>query len=462
MDDGNEVIAKIPCPNAGPSSLTTACEVATLNFLRLYTSIRVPEVLAWSSDPANPVGAEYIIMEKIPGVALAEQWETMNTLECYKVIDQIVGMEKELASLQLPAYGSLFLRESVPSEYRHYALPLALDPAKLFCVGPSCDRSMWHKCFVDESKPVQDVGLWTSLSDFALSIPQREFRLIANEEAEVQNDLNCFSDGQSINEYSDLLRKVKNILPILSQDPRVVEVARPVLWHTDLHLGNMFASTDDPTTIEGIIDWQSAQIAPMFIRARFPEFLRPPNGYNPGIGIPSLPDNFEELDPEQKEQAIKDKTLATQSKYYEMSCLAYNKHVYKAMKLDRSLWELFTCCQLFLNGSIVPLRSSLIRIAQDWAGLGLPGSCPFAFPDEVLNMHEERVVRYQDMLYLRDIVKTQLCTDDTGWVPMERWEEANKMNQYLFDMYLETMSEELSPDAAAKTWPFPPPPRVLH
>ncbi|CEL03731.1 Putative Phosphotransferase family protein [Aspergillus calidoustus] len=30
MDDGNEVIAKLPCPNAGPPTLTTASEVATL------------------------------------------------------------------------------------------------------------------------------------------------------------------------------------------------------------------------------------------------------------------------------------------------------------------------------------------------------------------------------------------------------------------------------------------------
>lgn len=35
MDDGNEVIAKIPCPNAGPPSFTTASEVATLKF-RMY------------------------------------------------------------------------------------------------------------------------------------------------------------------------------------------------------------------------------------------------------------------------------------------------------------------------------------------------------------------------------------------------------------------------------------------
>ena len=34
MDDGNEVIAKIPCPNAGLPSLTTASEVATLKFCK--------------------------------------------------------------------------------------------------------------------------------------------------------------------------------------------------------------------------------------------------------------------------------------------------------------------------------------------------------------------------------------------------------------------------------------------
>ena len=36
MDDGNEVIAKIPCPNSGTSLLTTASEVATLKFCMFY------------------------------------------------------------------------------------------------------------------------------------------------------------------------------------------------------------------------------------------------------------------------------------------------------------------------------------------------------------------------------------------------------------------------------------------
>lgn len=163
MDDGNEVIAKIPCPNAGTPLLTTASEVATLKFctfskfhllptclysdclVRSHLSIRVPEVYAWSSDPTNPVGAEYIIMEKIRGIALAERWGTMNTLERYKVIDGIVKMETELESLKLPAYGSLFLRDSLPSDYSRHTLPSDLDPTGAFCVGPLCNRAVYHK-----------------------------------------------------------------------------------------------------------------------------------------------------------------------------------------------------------------------------------------------------------------------------------------------------------------------------
>lgn len=71
-------------------------------------------------------------------------------------------------------------------------------------------------------------------------------------------------------------------------------------------------------------------------------------------------------------------------------------------------------------------------------------------------MHNEHVVQYEDLLYLWDIVKTQLCTDDSGWVPIERWEKTKEMNKTLFDMYVQTMRKELSPVAASKKWPFPP------
>ncbi|KAH2674834.1 hypothetical protein KXV96_000920 [Aspergillus fumigatus] len=163
---------------------------------------------------------------------------------------------------------------------------------------------------------------------------------------EVQRRLDRFSDPQSVDEYCDLLQKEILVLPVLSHDPRVLESAGSVIWHTDLHLGNIYVSSDDPTTIEG-----------------FPEFLRPPKNYSTGTEIPSLPENFEELDPDQKERVAEEQTLAAQSKYYEMSCLAYNKPIYDAMKLDRRLWEPFHMLPAlleWLHGSSTKLSGTTI------------------------------------------------------------------------------------------------------
>ncbi|EAW06852.1 uncharacterized protein ACLA_085470 [Aspergillus clavatus NRRL 1] len=457
MNDGNEVIAKIPCPNAGPPSLTTASEVATLKFLRSRTSIRVPKVLAWSADAANSVGAEYIIMEKIRGVALSEKWEVMNTLERYKIVDQVVQIEKELVNISFPAYGSLFLRDSLPATCRQYPLPAELDPEGLFCIGPSCKRTWWHGNFVDRFRSVsKDMGPWARFSEYALSIVQRELAHIRSSGAEVQRQLHKFDESQSIDEYESLLENVNMALPILSHDPRVTDASDPVVWHTDLHLGNIFVSPNEPSIIEGIIDWQSSQICPLFIQARFPEFLTPPKDYTFGPDLPALPDGFDDHSPEQKEQAINEKELASRSKYYEMSSLAHNRCIYNAMKLDSRLWEPFTYCQLFSQGSLVPLRHCLIRLSQDWSSLGLPGSCPFLISENELQRHNEQKLKYEDRLYLCDLVKSQLFTDDAGWVPNDRWEATEKANKELYNMYVETMSEELTPQAAAKNWPFPP------
>lgn len=40
------------------------------------------------------------------------------------------------------------------------------------------------------------------------------------------------------------------------------------------------------------------------------------------IDIPSLPGNFNELGPEQKDQNMSHNTLVSRTKYYEISCLS--------------------------------------------------------------------------------------------------------------------------------------------
>ncbi|KAI2738009.1 hypothetical protein DTO012A8_9992 [Penicillium roqueforti] len=78
IDDRRDIIAKLPNPNAGRPHFTTASEVATMDFLRNVLNLPVPRVYAWSSRaPENPLGAEYIIMEKQSGVVLNDVWDTV-------------------------------------------------------------------------------------------------------------------------------------------------------------------------------------------------------------------------------------------------------------------------------------------------------------------------------------------------------------------------------------------------
>lgn len=153
----------------------------------------------------------------------------------------------------------------------------------------------------------------------------------------MQKQLNQFDEKQSVDEYSSLLHKAKKMLPMLSQDPRVIEVSDSVLWHHDMHLGQIFVSPDDQTTIQGIIDWQSTRVAPLFIQGQFPEFLRYPKGYKQGFDTPRLPEDHDEIDAEEKQEAKSEYRAKSQSKYYEMYCLSHNKPAYNGMSLDRRL-----------------------------------------------------------------------------------------------------------------------------
>lgn len=47
MDDGREVVARIPFRNAGPRQIMTQSEVATMDFLRTRLNAPIPKVLSW-------------------------------------------------------------------------------------------------------------------------------------------------------------------------------------------------------------------------------------------------------------------------------------------------------------------------------------------------------------------------------------------------------------------------------
>jgi hypothetical protein len=50
--------------------LSLTRQISTIRYIGAHTSVPEPSIMAWDVDAANPVGAEYMIMEKVYAVFL--------------------------------------------------------------------------------------------------------------------------------------------------------------------------------------------------------------------------------------------------------------------------------------------------------------------------------------------------------------------------------------------------------
>lgn len=119
----------------------------SLSAVHTHTQVPVPKVSAWSSDPSNSVGAEYIIMEKAPGIQLYRVWAEMSDWDQLCAVKQLTKLEGEMSNIRFPASGSLYLRKSIVDHDTCAVLDPEVDPSGQFCIGPSCERG-WY----DQSK----------------------------------------------------------------------------------------------------------------------------------------------------------------------------------------------------------------------------------------------------------------------------------------------------------------------
>lgn len=144
--DGYTVLIKIPYTTTVPKRLTTASEVATLDLLRC-NGLPVPKVLDYSADHTNPVGAEYIVLEKLEGKPLGEIWYSMKTKLWPGIMKQIVALESKFMNIPIPASGSLYYRRDLEQTQLNIPLPgqLNVPASDQIVVGPTAQYTWWYQ-----------------------------------------------------------------------------------------------------------------------------------------------------------------------------------------------------------------------------------------------------------------------------------------------------------------------------
>lgn len=118
--------------------------------VRNVLRIPAPKVFAWSSRrEENPVNAEYIIMEKAPGVELEKVWEDITGRQKYEIVKQLVGTESSFASTRFKLFGSLYYAQDVPKVAGNETSCVNEDGTEMHCsqftIGPTNNRMFFDE-----------------------------------------------------------------------------------------------------------------------------------------------------------------------------------------------------------------------------------------------------------------------------------------------------------------------------
>lgn len=257
-----------------------------------------------------------------------------------------------------------------------------------------------------------------------------------------------------LEEHSITLDMAKKVMPAVANNPKLLAQSQPTLWHTDLHMGNIFVDEDNPAEVTGFIDWQHTSINPLFLQVRWPIFLTPPEDYQEGQVLPQLPPDYEDMDADDKEIALYNKEKATWSKAYEVASFLNDRPAWRAMQVPSPLKEFFRRGDTWAEG-FLPLRETLIELFRSQQDLGFTGSLLLDFSDEQIAAHEKEFEVYQEWHEMRSFVKKYLDTDDEGWVsPEYNFTEILSRNKVLFDYYVSNSGFNRTSDEVRRLWPF--------
>ena len=292
-----------------------------------------------------------------------------------------------------------------------------------------------------------------SLPAFGIALVERE---IARVERFARKSTPYSLPLGSAKDQIAMLNKAKEVISHMDAQTLPGRFSWPTLWHTDLHLGNIYVSDDDPTQIVSLIDWQSISISPLFYQVRFPEFLDVSDEYEVGTDVPTLPEDIEEMDPDDQELIIYEHKQVCMAKAYEAASGFKNKNVYKALQLPSFFKELFVRCGEVWEVGAIPFRACLIEIYETWEEAGFSGKCPLSFTKDDIERHEREFKEYSEDHKIREIARKYLRTDFEGWIaPDEDFETKQHQNRELLQLVIANSVEySRSVEEIKRIWPF--------
>ncbi|KAJ6136808.1 hypothetical protein N7497_012361 [Penicillium chrysogenum] len=457
FDDGYAVLARLPYKTTVPKHHAVASEAATLTLLRAR-GVPVPKVLAYSPDRTNAVGTEYILLERLEGTPLSDQWFSMDTKTRVKVMRQIVDVERGFMSIHFPASGSLYHRHDLDGS--QHSIPVSDD----IVVGPTAQHEWWYR---ERASLKVDRGPWVTFSACFEAPAKREIEFcerFGKPRLHVERYLREIHQFQNLSPipYQHLLTNYLKLAPYLDV-PSGHSMSRPTLRHPDFSPNNILVNTSND--VVGIIDWQHAVIQPLCLCAGIPDHFQ--NWGDPlseTLSKPEvkLPDNFDKLSHE--EQDIVQETMRKRIVHFYYAALTMKSlpDHFDAIRTENCMLraKLFHHAQAPWEGDSVSLKYAMLQVLKNWP-MSLDGAqtrpveCPVQFSEEEMQKcsedHRQEQEKLQELGEMRDVIGT----DALGWVSDKvELERCRAIIQSIKDGLMEHSSTEMEKTAVLSHFPF--------
>ncbi|PWY93924.1 phosphotransferase enzyme family protein [Aspergillus sclerotioniger CBS 115572] len=463
MQDGTQVVGKVPNPNAGRPHYTTASEVATMDFMRNELSTPVPRVLAWSSKAdENPVGAEYIIMEKVEGVQLDSVWPKMDIKKRFELVKTISGYQKAWISRSFTQYGSLYYSSDL--ENSDGCVIVKEDGYELkehrFAVGPTTGRE-----FHDDGRIEVDFdrGPWDTVHQYKSAVGFRELACVQNMTRLPRSLLGLYGPSTYTPSRSKEIAALRDYLALLPFFlPTDESISSAYLWHPDLHTENIFVHPERPSEVLGIIDWQSSEVLPLFDHARQPYFLDYDGPPATGLDPPEFPKNYDQLDPTEQRKAQTLYLNVSLATLYRKLTSMTKKRLFKAMEFGQtSSFDMMLFAQNLLIDGEALYRARMLDIEQKWSSLpGVQGSgkeFSLKLSAEEVSTIEKDANGATEGMELMQSVKETLgeLWPEKGIVQPDRYDEAKRLlKEVKTELIAQLAHSEVEKKAWEESWPF--------
>ncbi|KAF2278274.1 kinase-like protein [Westerdykella ornata] len=445
MKDGSSILARLPYPSTIPRRLAVASEVATLDFVRAQ-GVPTPRVLGYSVDD-NPVGSEYILMEKLPGRPIGDAWYELSEKDRLKVLFKTVEFEAKLFAANLPASGSIYYARDLPPSIQKVDIPGSADG---LCIGPYVSEEWWFgergQLRIDRGPHDDSLVVLRSPAGKELAwirafgrrrFPfQRAYRETLDYKKQDPED-----HKKSLKEYIALAEYLI---------PKETQLNQPVLRHHDLQPNNISISEDFDIT--GIIDWQHSTVLPTFLAAGIPKYFQNYDDEESQIfSPPKYPAGLETMEEDDRAAALEQFRRRHVHFFYLGFTQRMNEPHWRALEQAGELLKrrIFTDAGNPWEGLNTPLQLDILNLVRNLSEIatantdGTTPTCPVL--DEALREVDSTL----------ETVRSAIGISSDGWMPNERYEASKAMAKWVKERGLaEADGDPWLKEMSERHWPF--------